>query len=165
MESFVATGVRDVSRRGMVRLRGVASTALLLSGMLAVWGGPLAGPVAAATGDWSQFHNGPTHSGYNAQETTLSTSNVGALGLAWTGTTGSAIYFSSPTVANGVVYVGSEDDKLYAYAAGCASGGASCAPLWTAAAAAWSSPRPPCPTVSSTFHPTTTRYMPLTLRG
>ena len=39
---------------------------------------------------------------------------------------------SSPAVANGVVYVGSLDHKLYAYAVGCASGGATCTPLWTA---------------------------------
>jgi hypothetical protein len=39
---------------------------------------------------------------------------------------------SSPAVANGVVYVGSGDGKLYAYAVGCASGGGTCTPLWTA---------------------------------
>jgi len=37
---------------------------------------------------------------------------------------------SSPTVANGVVYVGSDDGKMYAFnAAGCGSG--QCQPLWT----------------------------------
>jgi hypothetical protein len=35
-------------------------------------------------------------------------------------------------VANGVVYVGSYDGTLYAYAVGCNSGGGSCTPLWTA---------------------------------
>ena len=43
---------------------------------------------------------------------------------------------SSPAVANGVVYVGSDDDKLYAFdAAGktnCNSMTQSCNPLWTA---------------------------------
>jgi outer membrane protein assembly factor BamB len=52
--------------------------------------------------------------------------------VAWTGATGGAIYYSSPAVANGVVYVGSEDGRLYAYAVGCASGG-TCDPLWTGA--------------------------------
>src|SRR5439155_5076618 len=47
----------------------------------------------------------------------------------WTGTTGSTIE-SSPTVANGVVFIGSDDGKLYAFpAAGC--GQSSCQPLWT----------------------------------
>ena len=52
---------------------------------------------------------------------------------AWTATTGatSAWPFSTPAVANGVVYVGSGDDKLYAFKAdGC--GRAECLPLWTA---------------------------------
>jgi hypothetical protein len=42
----------------------------------------------------------------------------------------------SPTVANGVVYVGSSEGaagKLYAFAADCASGGRTCTPLWTGA--------------------------------
>ncbi len=33
---------------------------------------------------------------------------------------------SSPSVANGVVYVGSNDGKLYAFAVGCGTGGATC---------------------------------------
>src|SRR5450759_3495871 len=63
-----------------------------------------AAPVQPATlaGDWTQFHNGPTHQGYNASETTISASNVDALGVAWTGATGGIVY-SSPAVANGVV--------------------------------------------------------------
>lgn len=53
-------------------------------------------------------------------------------------TTGKILWFantqnaltSSPTVANGVVYVGSADTRLYAFnASGC--GHPSCSPLWT----------------------------------
>jgi outer membrane protein assembly factor BamB len=110
-----------------------AARALALSLMP---GASLAAPAqphpAIVSGDWTQFHNGPTHQGYNTAETVLSPSNVGALGVAWTATTGSSIY-SSPAIANGVVYVGSSDGKLYAYAVGCASGGGSCTPLWTGA--------------------------------
>lgn len=44
---------------------------------------------------------------------------------------------SSPTVVNGVVYVGSTDGKLYAFSAagstGCPGVPKTCAPLWTAA--------------------------------
>ena len=43
---------------------------------------------------------------------------------------------SSPAVANGVVYVGSEDDNLYAFDAngvtGCSGTPTTCSPLWTA---------------------------------
>src|SRR3954471_8958654 len=35
-------------------------------------------------------------------------------GVLWTGTTGGPVH-SSPTVSNGVVYVGSDDGKLYAF--------------------------------------------------
>ncbi len=49
----------------------------------------------------------------------------------WTGQTGAAIT-GSPTVYNGVVYVGSNDKKLYAFdPSSCGTAGASCAPLWT----------------------------------
>ena len=88
-------------------------------------------PATTVGGDWTQFHNDLAHSGYNAAETTISAANVANLGVAWSATTGDSIY-SSPAVANGVVYVGSHDGKLYAYAVGCASGGGTCTPLWTA---------------------------------
>jgi len=46
----------------------------------------------------------------------------------WTG--GSGINFSSPAVADGMVYVGSNDGNVYAFdAAGC--GQATCSPVWT----------------------------------
>jgi outer membrane protein assembly factor BamB len=54
----------------------------------------------------------------------------------WTGLTGGAIDFSSPAVYGGVVYVGSEDGKLYAFDANgttnCSGTPKTCAPLWTA---------------------------------
>jgi outer membrane protein assembly factor BamB len=56
----------------------------------------------------------------------------------WTAATGGFVYssvFSSPAVANGVVYVGSNDNKLYAFDAagsrGCSGTPKTCAPLWT----------------------------------
>jgi outer membrane protein assembly factor BamB len=52
----------------------------------------------------------------------------------WSVATGGPVK-SSPAVANGVVYAGSDDGKLYAVDAhGC--GAATCAPLWTSAAGA-----------------------------
>ena len=62
--------------------------------------------------DWAQFHFGPHLTGYNPYENVLTPSNVSALTLDWSYTTGSIQ--SSPAVAGGVVYVGSMDDKLYA---------------------------------------------------
>jgi hypothetical protein len=63
--------------------------------------------------NWAQFHNGHVHRGYNLYENVLSPSSVYGLDEAWTYPTGGAIS-SSPAVVNGVVYVGSDDGKLYA---------------------------------------------------
>ncbi len=88
------------------------------------------GPFVNGRGDWPQFHDDPAHSGDNSSEKILSAANVSDLRVAWTDTADSYV-LSSPAVAGGVVYIGSTDGKLYAYAVGCASGGGSCTPLWT----------------------------------
>ncbi len=64
--------------------------------------------------NWSQFHYGPQHRGFNPYENVLSSSNVQQLNRAWSYPTGALIQ-SSPAVANGVVFVGSFDKTLYAY--------------------------------------------------
>jgi hypothetical protein len=92
--------------------------------------GPAAQIAFTVRTDWPSFHNTPKHKGWNAYENVLSPSTVPGLDQDWTGTTGSSIY-SSPAVANGVVYVGSADWKLYAFPASCGTGGAACSPLWT----------------------------------
>jgi outer membrane protein assembly factor BamB len=65
--------------------------------------------------DWSQFRFGPFHTGNNPYENALNRNNVSGLTLDWsyTNATGNGIE-SSPAVANGVVYIGSLDKKLYA---------------------------------------------------
>jgi outer membrane protein assembly factor BamB len=85
--------------------------------------------------DWAKFHFDSNNSGFNPYENVLDPSNVGSLAQRWTAKTGGAVY-SSPAVANGVVYVGSYNGKVYALNA---STGAS---VWTAATggAVWSSP-------------------------
>ena len=62
--------------------------------------------------DWSMFGYGPDHL-RSSPETSLSSSNVGALTTKWTLTTNGSVH-SSPAVVNGVVYVGSFDFKVYA---------------------------------------------------
>jgi outer membrane protein assembly factor BamB len=88
-----------------------------------------------ASCDWSQFRFIATHSGDNETESAISPSNVSSLVLRFTAATG-GIGMSSPAVVNGVVYIGSEDGKLYAFdAAGntsCSGVPKTCAPLWTA---------------------------------
>jgi outer membrane protein assembly factor BamB len=63
--------------------------------------------------NWSQFHFTPNHEGLNPYENVLNRHTVGSLGLLWTYTTGGPVQ-SPPIVANGVVYVGSNDGNVYA---------------------------------------------------
>lgn len=69
--------------------------------------------------DWIQFHRDNMQR-WNPFETKLQVNNVGGLARKWTYATG-AFVESSPAVANGVVYIGSDDGNLYALDA--ASGG------------------------------------------
>lgn len=58
----------------------------------------------------------------------FSASCSGTCSPLWTGITGGSIGYSSPAVANGVVYIVSEDGKLYAFSTACSG---TCPPLWT----------------------------------
>jgi hypothetical protein len=82
-------------------------------------------PFTLVAPSWSQFRGEPTHSGTNPHETLIGVGNVSTLVQAWTGTTVGSVE-SSPAVANGVTYVGSDDHRLYAFDA------ATGAPLWIA---------------------------------
>src|SRR5439155_25819740 len=81
---------------------------------------------------WAKFHSNAANTGFNAFENVIGTSNVSQLSASgttncsgtpktckplWTGRTGFLIDGSSPVVAGGVVYVASEEDKLYAFSA------------------------------------------------
>src|SRR5205814_5117047 len=83
--------------------------------------------------DWAQFHFGPAKDGANAYENVLNAANVSSLGVAWTYATKGSIE-SSPVIADGVLYVGSDDNSLYAIDP------ATGAVLWTASPANYSSP-------------------------
>ena len=64
--------------------------------------------------NWTQFHFDLCHTGNNPYEFVLSPTTVVNLRLDWQYTTGSFIVSSSPTVANGVMYIGSWDNNVYA---------------------------------------------------
>src|SRR5207248_4968030 len=81
--------------------------------------------------------NGPDLLAFSAAGTTKCSGTPKVCNPLWTATTGSTID-SSPAVANGVVYAGSADFKLYAFAAvanttNCSGTPTTCNPLWTAA--------------------------------
>jgi outer membrane protein assembly factor BamB len=66
--------------------------------------------------NWAQFHFGPDMRGVNPYENTLNSSNVSGLIESWQFSTGGPVE-SSPAVSGGIVYVGSDDDKVYALSA------------------------------------------------
>jgi len=63
--------------------------------------------------DWTEFHRQDMMR-LNPHENVLNPKTVGNLELKWSYKTGSYV-FSSPAVANGVVYVGSWDDNVYSF--------------------------------------------------
>jgi outer membrane protein assembly factor BamB len=106
---------------------------LRLLAMLAIAGMLLTGC------DWTAFRYIVSHTGFNSTESAISMANVSSLAQLYTGSTGGNV-FSSPAVAKGVAYVGSQENnvsgKLYAFdAAGntnCSGTLKTCRPLWTA---------------------------------
>src|SRR6516164_9790484 len=65
--------------------------------------------------NWAQFHKRAFHDDHNFTENVLSPDNVGSLGLLWRYITGTGRQVhSSPAVANGMVYIGSDDNNVYA---------------------------------------------------
>ena len=63
--------------------------------------------------NWAQYRYAASHSGSNPYENVLSWSTASGIGLDWSFNTSAAIY-SSPAVANGMVYIGSDDHNVYA---------------------------------------------------
>jgi len=63
--------------------------------------------------NWPEQGFGHAHRGTNPYENTLNTSNVGGIDRQWSYKTGNGVA-SSPAIVNGFVYVGSDDDYVYA---------------------------------------------------
>jgi PQQ-like domain len=87
-----------------------------------------------ATAGWSQVNYGPDRTGFQPDETSIGTGNVGTLTQART-YLGGVGEISAPLVANGFLYT-DVAGHLSAYDAtgtnGCSAAAATCAPLWTA---------------------------------
>jgi outer membrane protein assembly factor BamB len=90
------------------------------------------GTRAVPTGplDWPQFRFDDAHTGVNPFETTITRSNAPFLSLAWQAQLGNIVFSSSPTVVNGVVYIGSTDGTLWAYPGGGCGQDFCDTPLW-----------------------------------
>jgi outer membrane protein assembly factor BamB len=96
-----------------------------------------AGPVQASPGaapqaavDWPQFRFDDNHDGVNPFETAITKKNVRFLAQTWQAQLGDIVTFSSPVVADGVVYIGSSDGRLWAYPAGGCGASLCNTPLW-----------------------------------
>ena len=90
-------------------MKWIRISALILGACLVstAWGQQTTGNVR---NNWSEFHR-PEMQRYNPYEVTLNVQNVPNLQLKWSYATGNRVY-SSPAVANGVVYVGSFDNNV-----------------------------------------------------
>ncbi len=142
--AFEATGDDCPGSPGECRPRWRTSTGAAVQSSPVVGNGTLFAGSSDGTlhawrrpvGDWPQYQFGPSRQGVNTTERALSSDDLAQLGRAWTGPTGRNV-FSSPAVVDDVVYVGSDDGKLYAFDAtgttGCSGDPKECEPLWTAA--------------------------------
>ena len=81
--------------------------------------------------DWPHFRFNSNNNGYQPFETTLDARSIRSAGLLWQADLGGElVFYSSPAVVNGIVYIGEIDGILSAYSAdGC--GNSFCGqPLW-----------------------------------
>ncbi len=85
--------------------------------------------------DWAMFGFNSSNRRFNPYENVLMSTNVSSMVLDWSYTTGGGVP-SSPAVVNGVVYVGSQDDNLYALNANTGT------KLWSFATGAWTAVAP-----------------------
>lgn len=114
-----ASTVRRSARRLSLRAVAAGVLAVAVTGGVAIRGAVPAfasGRTTAITltaGSWAQFRYSARHLGTNPYETVLSPSDVAGLLERWSFATGNGV-LSSPAVANGAVYVGSEDHNVYA---------------------------------------------------
>ena len=85
-------------------MNSIRICALILS---ACFGSMALGQQPISVSDWTEFHRNNMQR-FNPYETLLNVNNVSSLQLKWSFPTGQSV-FSSPAVANGVVYIGSYD--------------------------------------------------------
>ena len=115
------------ARRGTARWHRAAGAAALASAAVALAGfAPAAAAPAApapppqSSADWTGFLRDPGHSSYNAAATSITPSNIGSLQPVWrwvvpaAPNTGSTTLLASPTVSDGVAYIGADDGYFYA---------------------------------------------------
>src|SRR5215467_2199388 len=113
---------RNISRRTVVLglaglgLAGLALVGAAAEGIALLSSSPSTAPAKPTFPfSWGGFGYDAAHTHFNPDEHVLSAANVSSLALAWSALTRGAIFSSSPATANGLVFVGSQDRKLYAF--------------------------------------------------
>lgn len=106
-------------RRGVVGM-AVATVAASLTVLAATMAVAVA-PAQAPGSNWPTFLYGPAHSSYNKQADAITPANAGSLSSPWTWMPGAPpladlgySLVSSPTVVNGVIYIGANNGTFYA---------------------------------------------------
>lgn len=99
-------------------------TLLLAASLVAAWvvGGVAAGPAGAGTSGntWPSYLDGLAHDSYNAAATSITPTNAATIEPVWqwfppaSPNAGTPSFLASPTVYNGVIYVGAWDGEFYA---------------------------------------------------
>ena len=74
---------------------------------------PCSGATKSPSVNWPSYRHDPCNAGYNRDEHILGVDNVRNLVVKWRYQTGNSV-FGSPAVVNGIVYMGSLDQYLYA---------------------------------------------------
>jgi outer membrane protein assembly factor BamB len=104
-----------------MRRRGSAVALMVIASVgLGVAIGPSQALSAPSNSDWSAYLNGPAHDSYDASATAITTTNITNLQPVWrwlvpaSTNGGNTKLWASPTVYDGVVYLGSEDGTFYA---------------------------------------------------
>jgi outer membrane protein assembly factor BamB len=78
-------------------------------------------PVSPSGSDWPSFLDGPSHGSYNAADTSIKPARISDLNPVWrwilpaSTVIGSNALMASPTVVDGVIYIGSKDGEFYAF--------------------------------------------------
>ncbi len=85
--------------------------------------------IPLASGDWPQQGRNPRKTGFNREETTITSTNVAQLVPEWRAPVSRFDYGAGAVVANGFVYYGS-DFGMSVFPLDCGTGGVVCEPLW-----------------------------------
>lgn len=96
-------------------------TCVALIGIAGSTGAAGLAPASPSGSDWPSFLDGPSHSSYNAAATSITPANISDLNPIWrwilppSKVIASSSLNASPTVVDGVIYIGSKDGEFYAF--------------------------------------------------